>query len=186
MKITVDSIISDHDPLIRTKSEPVSLPLSSEDRELLEAMLTYVRDSQDDEKAEAENLQPAVGIAAIQVGVPKNKISIVVPEPNKEEENIEFALVNPKIISESVQNSYLENGEGCLSVKEEHQGYSYRHARIKVRAYDLLRDESIVISASGFLAICLQHEIDHLSGILYYDRIHKNDPFLSDPEAEVY
>ena len=68
MKITVDSIISDHDPLIRTKSEPVSLPLSSEDRELLEAMLTYVRDSQDDEKAEAENLQPAVGIAAIQVG----------------------------------------------------------------------------------------------------------------------
>ena len=50
MKITVDSIISDHDPLIRTKSEPVSLPLSSEDRELLEAMLTYVRDSQDDEK----------------------------------------------------------------------------------------------------------------------------------------
>lgn len=77
-------------------------------------------------------------------------IAIVVPDPNNEEENIEFALVNPKIISESVQNSYLENGEGCLSVKEEHQGYSYRHARIKVRAYDLLRDESIVISASGF------------------------------------
>lgn len=186
MKITLDTIISDHDPIIRTKSEKVSLPLSPEDRELLEAMLAYVRDSQDEEIAEKENLRPAVGIAAIQVGVPKQMIAIVCPDPDNEEENIEFALVNPKIISESVQNSYLDSGEGCLSVLEEHEGHSFRHARIKVRAYDLIRNETITISAKGFLAICLQHEIDHLSGILFYDRIDQNDPWKTDPEAEVY
>lgn len=186
MKITIEQIISDQDPRIRSKSEKVDLPLSAENKELLEAMLTYVRDSQDAEKAEAENLQPAVGIAAIQLGIPKQMIAIVVPDPDNEEENLEFALVNPKIISESVQNSYLENGEGCLSVPNMHEGHAFRHARIKVRAYDLLRDENVIISAKGFLAICLQHEIDHLSGILYYDRIDPNDPWKEDAEAEVY
>ncbi|HAM31195.1 MAG TPA: peptide deformylase, partial [Erysipelotrichaceae bacterium] len=107
MKITLDTIISDHDPKIREKSEKVALPLSAEDRQLLEAMLTYVRDSQNEEIAERENLRPAVGIAAIQVGVPKQMLAVVCPDPDNEEENIEFALVNPKIISESVQNSYL-------------------------------------------------------------------------------
>lgn len=186
MKITIEQIISDQDPRIRSKSEKVDLPLSEENKELLEAMLTYVRDSQDDEKAEAENLQPAVGIAAIQLGIPKQMIAVVVPDPDHEGKNIEFALVNPKIISESVQNSYLENGEGCLSVPDMHEGHAFRHARIKVRAYDLLRDEKVIISAKGFLAICLQHEIDHLSGILYYDRIDPNDPWKEDMEAEVY
>ncbi|WP_304424492.1 peptide deformylase, partial [Faecalibaculum rodentium] len=56
----------------------------------------------------------------------------------------------------------------------------------KVRAYDLLQDANVVIAAEGFLAICLQHEIDHLSGILYYDRIDKENPMKEDPEAEVY
>ncbi len=149
-------------------------------------MLTYVRDSQDEEIAERDNLRPAVGIAAIQVGVPKQMLAIVCPNPDNEEEDIELALVNPKIISESVQNAYLDSGEGCLSVLEEHEGHSMRHARIKVRAFDLVRNENVTIRAKGFLAICLQHEIDHLSGILFYDRIDPNDPWKTDPEAEVY
>ena len=127
-----------------------------------------------------------MGIAAIQVGVPKQMLAIVCPNPDNEEEDIELALVNPKIISESVQNAYLDSGEGCLSVLEEHEGHSMRHARIKVRAFDLVRNENVTIRAKGFLAICLQHEIDHLSGILFYDRIDPNDPWKTDPEAEVY
>ena len=71
MKITSKDIILDTDERIRMHSEPVSLPLSNEDKELLQAMLDYVRNSQDDEIAEAEDLQPAVGIAAVQVGVLK-------------------------------------------------------------------------------------------------------------------
>jgi peptide deformylase len=182
MKITSKDIILDTDERIRMHSEPVSLPLSNEDRELLEAMLEYVRNSQDDEIAQAEGLQPAVGIAAVQVGVLKQMIAVVIPYEDGVDE---VALVNPKIISESVQNAYLDNGEGCLSVKGEHPGHVFRHARIKVRGYDLIQDKNITISAEGYFAICLQHEIDHLSGTLFYDHIDAKNPWKSDDEAEV-
>ena len=188
MKITVKDIIHDSDPRIRLKSKKVELPLNDEDRELLEAMITYVRDSQDEEIAEQEDLQPAVGIAAIQLGVAKQMIAVVVPDEEDEtgETNIEYALVNPRIISESVQNSYLQGGEGCLSVPDVHAGHVFRHARVRVRAYDMLTDSQVTIRAEGFLAICLQHEIDHLSGILYFDRIDSKNPWKEDDEAEVY
>lgn len=182
MKIKVEDIILDHDPRIRQKSENVPLPLNAEDKELLQAMLDYVKDSQDEEIAEAEGLQPAVGIAAIQLGIPKKLIAVAIPE---EDGLRQVALANPKIISESVQNAYLDGGEGCLSVKDEHPGHVWRHARIKVRAYDLITDRNLIIRASGYFAICLQHEIDHLSGTLFYDRIDKNDPWKSDEEAIV-
>ena len=182
MKIKNDMIILDSDPLIRTKSEPVTLPLTKEDEELLQAMITYVRNSQDEEIAEKEGLRPAVGIAAIQLGTPKQLIAVSVPTENGSDE---FALANPKIIAESVQNAYLAQGEGCLSVLEEHEGLVYRHARITVTGYDLLRKETIRVRASGYTAICLQHEIDHLSGTLFYDHINKSDPWKEDPEAMV-
>ena len=181
MKISVKDIILDTDPRIRTKSEQVPLPLSAEDSELLEAMIAYVRDSQDEEIAKREGLRPAVGIAAIQLGIPKALIAVSVPT---EEGSDEFALANPRIVSESVQNAYLAQGEGCLSVAEEHEGLVWRHARITVTGYDLLRKDFIRVRAEGYTAICLQHEIDHLSGILFYDRINKDDPWKEDPQAE--
>ena len=79
MKINSSNIILDSDPRIRQKSELVSLPLNDEDKELLSSMLTYVRDSQDPEIAQKEGLQPAVGIAAIQLGIPKQLIAVVIP-----------------------------------------------------------------------------------------------------------
>ena len=182
MKISVKDIILDTDPRIRTKSEQVPLPLSAEDSELLEAMIAYVRDSQDEEIAKREGLRPAVGIAAIQLGIPKALIAVSVPT---EEGSDEFALANPKIVAESVQNAYLAQGEGCLSVAQEHEGLVYRHARITVTGYDLLRKDFIRVRAQGYTAICLQHEIDHLFGILFYDRINKDDPWKEDPQAEV-
>lgn len=182
MKIKPEDIILDTDPRIREKSEKVNLPLNDEDKEVLTAMVEYVRNSQDDEIAEAEGLQPAVGIAAIQLGIAKQMIVVVIPT---EDGVLEAALANPKIISESVQNAYLDNGEGCLSVKGEHPGHVFRHARIRVRGYDLLKDANVTIKAEGYFAIALQHEIDHLSGTLYYDRIDKNDPWKEDSEAIV-
>ena len=80
MKINSSNIILDSDPRIRQKSELVSLPLNDEDKELLSSMLTYVRDSQDPEIAQKEGLQPAVGIAAIQLGIPKQLIAVVIPD----------------------------------------------------------------------------------------------------------
>ena len=95
MKINSSNIILDSDPRIRQKSELVSLPLNDEDKELLSSMLTYVRDSQDPEIAQKEGLQPAVGIAAIQLGIPKQLIAVVIPYEDGVDE---VALANPKRI----------------------------------------------------------------------------------------
>lgn len=183
MKLNYDHIIKDNDTRIREKSTVVPLPLNKEDEATLLDLLTYVRDSTDPDKIEVENLRPAVGIAAVQIGVLKQMIAIVIQED--EDTAIEYALVNPKIISHSVQNSCLKGGEGCLSVEELHEGYVYRHARITVKGYDLLQDKEVKIRAKGYLAIVLQHEIDHFNGILYYDHINKQDPWIEDPEAVV-
>ena len=59
----------------------------------------------------------------------------------------------------------------------------YRSARVKVKGYDLLTDSNVEIKASGYLAIVLQHELDHFKGILFYDHINKKDPFYVDENA---
>lgn len=184
MQINNDTIIKDNNPLIRRKSADVVLPLSEQDKEVLLQMLEYVDKSTIEEVAQAENLRPAVGISAIQVGIPKKMTAIIIKdeEGNKE---CEYALVNPKIISNSLEKACLNSGEGCLSVAEDHQGYVYRSARVKVKAYDLLQDKEILIKADGYLSIVLQHEIDHFKGILFYDHIDPEDPFRILPDALV-
>ena len=183
MKINYGHILKDHDDTIRQKSKKVDLPLNEEDRQTLNNLLTYVRNSTDPELSEKENLRPAVGIAAPQIGIFKQLLAVVIQDENGNP--IEYALANPRIVSHSVQNAYLKSGEGCLSVEDVHEGYVYRHARICVKGYDLLVDKEITIQAEGFLAIVLQHEIDHFNGILFYDRIHKDDPWKEDPKAVV-
>lgn len=179
MKINNSTIVKDTDPLIRKKSVPVELPISEEDADILMSMLQFVRDSQNEELSEKYDLRPAVGIAAPQIGILKQMVAIVISEEDEDGNELlyEYALVNPKIVSCSAKQAYLKNGEGCLSVEEPHQGYAARSARIKVQAYDLLKKKEITIRASGYHAIVLQHEIDHLSGILFYDHINKIDPF---------
>ncbi|MGL5977554.1 MAG: peptide deformylase [Erysipelotrichaceae bacterium] len=175
MKINYNTILKDTNEKIREKSVDVALPLSKEDRGILMDLLTYVRDSRDDAKAERDNLRPAVGIAAPQIGIMKKLIAVVIDD---EDGNvIEYALANPKIISHSVQQAYLAGGEGCLSVEEEHKGYVPRHAKVTIEAYDLLSNNMIKLRAKEFLAIVLQHEIDHFNGVLFYDRINKTNPF---------
>ncbi len=158
-----DEIIKDNDPRIREKSLPVSLPLSKEDKELALKLLDHVKSSQDEILSEAENIRPAVGIAAVQVGILKQLIGVYI---QMGDETIELALANPKIISHSVQYTYLKDGEGCLSVDEAHSGYVPRHARIKIKAYDCLNDKEITMRAEGYPAIVLQHEMDHFQGVL--------------------
>ena len=187
MLINNDTIIKDSDPAIRQKSQPVELPLSEENKQILQEMRQYVLDSTDDEKAKELNLRPAVGISAIQIGIPRQLTAVVVREYDKNDELVtyEYMLANPRIVSRSVQPAYLESGEGCLSVPEEHDGYVVRSARVKVTGYDLLTDKTVTIRARGYLAIVLQHEIDHFSGILFYDHINKDDPHPDVPNAMV-
>jgi len=175
MKINRDTIIKDTDPLIREKSIDVELPLSKTDETLLRRMLKYVIDSTDEKKAEKYNLRPSVGISAIQVGI-KKKLTAIALKDSDNNIIVQYALANPKIISESIEKCYLPTGEGCLSVPEDHDGYIYRANKVKVKAYDLLQDKEVIITASGYLAVIFQHELDHFKGILYYDHIDSKDP----------
>lgn len=182
MKINIDTIVKDNENLIREKSQDVKLPLSDEDREILQSLYTYVLDSTDPSKIEEENLRPAVGIAAIQIGINKKLIAVILKGEDGEIE-YQYALANPKIVSYSIEEAYLASGEGCLSVEKDHEGYVYRHRRIKVKGYDMLTDKEVVIKASDYLAIVLQHELDHFNGTLFYDHINKKDPFFVKKDA---
>ncbi len=187
MNINNSTLVKDSDSLIRKKSDPVSLPLSKENENILMSMLQFVRDSKDEELSKKYDLRPAVGIAAPQIGILKQMIAISFVEEDKNGNEVlcEYALANPKIISYSAKQAYLKEGEGCLSVDEAHDGFVPRSARIKVQAYDLLNKKEVTIRANGYRAIVLQHEIDHLSGILFYDHINKIEPFRPIPDAIV-
>ena len=89
-------IIQDNNPIMRKKSELVPLPLSAEDRSTLDAMLDYLKKSQDEEYAEKHHIRGGVGLAAIQIGLLKRMFVVYI----KREDGTEFAyqLVNPKII----------------------------------------------------------------------------------------
>lgn len=184
MNINRDTIIKDNNSLLREKSENVSLPLTKEDEDLLMDMLTYVKESTDEKIAQEKNLAPAVGISAIQIGV-KKKMCAIALRDNEGNFIYEFALVNPRIVSYSLEKTYIKAGEGCLSVAQEHEGYIYRPARIKVKAYDAIKKENVELKFKGYLAVVFQHEIDHFSGILYYDHINSENPFYEDPNAIV-
>ena len=148
------------------------------------AMLKYVDDSTVEEIAERENLRPAVGISAIQIGIPKKMTAVILKDENGEKV-YEFALVNPRIVSNSLEKSCLSSGEGCLSVVDDHKGYIYRSARVKIKAYDLLQEKDIEIKADGYLAIVLQHELDHFKGVLFYDYINEENPYYTPDNSSV-
>ena len=174
------NIVTDREEL-KKRCEEVEMPLNQEIKTLLLKMIDYLKKSQDDEIAKKYDIRPGVGLAANQIGINKRFLAIYVIDENGKE--IQYGLVNPVITSYSVQESYISNGEGCLSVKEDVPGYVYRHARITVRAYDVIEDKIITIKARGFLSIVLQHEIDHLNGLLYTDRINKDNPFIEKEDA---
>ncbi len=182
MIINNETIVKDDNPILRQRSIDVALPLSKEDEQILRDMHKYVYESTIDEIAQEKDLRPAVGISAVQIGVLKKMTSIIIKD---EDGNIEteYALVNPKIVSNSIEKAYLKTGEGCLSVVDAHKGYIYRSARVKVKGYDLLTNSNVEIKANGYLAIVLQHELDHFRGVLFYDYINKEDPYYVDEEA---
>ena len=166
-------IIKDNNPVMRKKSLPVELPLSDYDRELLNSMSEYLELSQDEDYAKKHNMKAGVGLAAIQVNVLKRMFVVYVRDGD---EIIHYQIVNPRIIETSVKKCALKEGEGCLSVDKAHNGLVHRYNKIKLEAYDALKDEDVVLTLKGYLAVVFQHEYDHLEGMLYYDRIDKNNP----------
>lgn len=167
-------IVKDSNPIMRKKSLPVDMPLSKEDKRTLDLMLDYLKKSQDENYAKRHNIRAGVGLAAIQIGLLKRMF--VIYYPKSETEFVEYQLVNPVIVEESLKSCALEGGEGCLSVEEDHQGLVHRHYKIVMKAFDALQNKDIVITARGYDAVVLQHEYDHLNGLFFYDHIDKNNP----------
>jgi peptide deformylase len=173
-------VVQDPHPSLRKRAVAVAIPLSKEDEIILLSLLKYVQLSQDKTYAEKHKVREGIGLAAPQVGISKRMTAI---SYLREEKKIEYALANPVITSQSVKQIALQSGEGCLSVDQEFPGYVYRANKITVKAYDLLQKKEITIQAEGFDAIVLQHEIDHLNGVLFYDYLNKNDPFTEKVNA---
>lgn len=167
-------IFLDPHPVLRQKAQEVVFPLSKEDEDWLSYMIEHVRITQDDQRNEIYKLQGAVGIAAPQLGVSKRMF--VMRVEIDEHRLYEFAFVNPVVVGHSIQKSYMGHGEGCLSVPENHEGYVPRYAQVIIKGFDYLQKKHIQITLRGYSAIVAQHELDHLNGILYYDRIDKENP----------
>lgn len=170
-------ILEDNDSFLTKKCKDVVFPLDKKDEMLVSHMVNYI-DACYNKESKKYDIRDGIALAAPQVGCDKKIIYVHFGFDNKE---YKYLLANPTIVAASVQKCYLKDYEGCLSVKKEHIGHVARHYRIKVEAIDMLNDNKpIVIDATDILAICLQHEIDHLGGILYYQRIDKKHKDLSD------
>lgn len=109
---------------------------------------------------------PGAGLAAVQVGVNK-QILVVNTTENDEGEKSYFALINPEIVE--ADGEFISEDEGCLSVPE-FRATVKRFNRVKVTAQDI-EGNPMELNEEGFPAVVLQHEIDHLKGVLFINRI---------------
>jgi peptide deformylase len=145
-------IIQLPDPLLKTVSRPVQR-ITEEVHRLMDDML------------ETMYAAPGIGLAAVQIGEPR-RVVVVDLAKDDEPRNPQF-FVNPEIVWSSAETS--EREEGCLSIPEVFDTVT-RPSAVKVRFLD--RDgEPRELDCDGLFATCLQHEIDHLNGILFIDRL---------------
>ncbi|WP_255405019.1 peptide deformylase, partial [Bacillus sp. S1-R5C1-FB] len=150
------------------------MPGSEEDTHTLKAMIDFVINSQDPQKAEKFSLRPGIGLASPQIGISKKMIAVHVTDTYGT--SYSHALFNQKIISHSVERTYLQSGEGCLSVHREVPGYVPRYTRIPVKETSN-NGQEVHLRLKGLLAILLQHEIDHLNVVFFYYHIKKKNQF---------
>jgi len=147
-------IIAIPDKRLRLRSEPVA-KIDDSIRKLVEEMF------------EAMYAAPGIGLAAIQLGEPKRVITMDLAK--KDDPKEPQVIINPEILWTSEETNVHE--EGCLSIPEYYEEVE-RPAEVKVKYTDL-EGKPHEVDATGLLATCLQHEIDHLNGVLFIDHISK-------------
>ena len=152
--MTIKTIITEPNKILREKSKPVET-VSKEEQKLMDDMLETMYHAN------------GIGLAAIQIGIPK-RIIVMDISKNKEVKNPMY-FVNPKISNKDSENSIYE--EGCLSVPN----YFAEINRPKKCEIEYLNynGEKKFLKAEGLLATCIQHEMDHLEGILFIDYLSK-------------
>ncbi len=148
------TILTLPDPRLRLVSKPVA-KVDAEIRKLVEDMFETMYGA------------PGIGLAAVQIGVPKRVVTTDLAK--KDEPKNPKVYINPELLWASEERAAYE--EGCLSIPEYYEEVE-RPAHVKVRYTDLDGNEQ-EIEANGLLATCLQHEIDHLNGVLFIDHISK-------------
>ena len=147
-------ILSIPDPLLRKVSEPV-LKVDTEVKKLMDDML------------ETMYAAPGIGLAAVQIGILKR--AIVIDLSKEDEKKNPLFLINPEITFKSKELTTYE--EGCLSIPNQFAEVKRpSECKINFLDYNGKKDE---LHAKGLLATCIQHEIDHLNGILFIDHLSK-------------
>ena len=152
--MTIKPLIILPDPVLRQLSKPVET-VDADVRRLADDMLETMYDA------------PGIGLAAIQVGIAKRILVIDLAKEGEEKQPLVF--INPQILKSSDERSVYE--EGCLSIPDYYAEVE-RPAAVRVKYLD--RDGKLQeMEAEGLMATCLQHEIDHLNGVLFIDHISK-------------
>ena len=152
--MTVKTILTEPNKILRQVSIPVE-KVGKEERVLMDDMLETMYEAK------------GIGLAAIQIGVPKR--IIVMDIGNKEKEKKPMYFVNP--IIKNKNSNYSTYEEGCLSVPDQFAEVD-RPSTCEVEYLDYNGNKK-VLKASGLLATCIQHEMDHLEGILFIDYLSK-------------
>ena len=174
MKLPNLKILDEKDKILRKTSNNVAFPLNDTDKQNIEDMITYLKMSQIEEYSKKYNLRAGMGLAYIQIGIPKRIFVIV--EELEDGEFKDYILINPEIITHSEEMVYVGEGEGCLSVNREVDGIVPRYARITVKAQDI-NGNPFTIRVREDISVAFQHELDHLNGILFVDKIDPKNPF---------
>lgn len=141
------------DPVLRKVARPVTNADADEVRRLVPSLFATMYKA------------PGIGLAATQVG---NLLRVMVMDvAGKDEKPAPLTLINPEIIATSAETASQE--EGCLSIPEQYAEVT-RPARVKMRYQDIhgIKQE---VEAEGLLSACLQHELDHLNGVLFVDHL---------------
>ncbi|MBH0237461.1 peptide deformylase [Methylobrevis albus] len=152
--MTIRPLVILPDPLLRRVCDPVAV-VDDEVRALADDMLETMYDA------------PGIGLAACQIGVMRRVV--VLDIAREEDEPAPMVLVNPEIVWSSDELSTYQ--EGCLSIPDFYEDVE-RPAAVRVRFLDR-NGAAQEIEADGLLATCVQHEVDHLDGVLFIDHISK-------------
>lgn len=174
MKLPNIKILDESNKILHEKSEDVVFPLDSKTKKLIDDSLTYLEMSQIEEYSEKYDLRPGMGLSFVQIGIKKR--IFVISEELDDGKFRRYVVINPKIISKSEELIYVGEGEGCLSVNREVEGIVPRYARITVAAFDE-HGNPFTIRVREDISVAFQHEIDHLNGILFVDKIDKKNPY---------
>ncbi len=177
MKLPKIKILNENNKILRKVSKEVTFPLSIEDKTLINDLIVYLKMSQDEKYIEKYDLRAGMGMAFVQLGHLK-RIFVIASE-NEDGSFEEHIIINPKIISKSEELVYVEEGEGCLSVDRETDGIVPRFARMTIEYQDT-DGKKQTIRVREEISIAFQHEIDHLDGILFVDKIDKKNPYKNE------